>query len=83
MCDAAPLGEATAPALLRWTLGNLDEAFRSCIAHLESRVEESEERGNADFAVEGRGGANARFRSCDGPIERSDEPDLPHGLGRA
>jgi len=88
-----PPCEHAAPALLRWTLGNLDEAFRSCIAQLESL---GEDRGDTDFAVGGRGGVageGARFRSCDGPIEhdapaspiieRASEPDLPRGFGRA
>lgn len=97
-CDAVPLREPATPARLRWTLGNLDEAFRSCIAQLESL---GEDRGVTDFAVGGRGGGqragvageDARFRSCDGPIERevaaapcidgASEPDLPRGLGRA
>jgi hypothetical protein len=101
-CDAVPLGDAAAPAILRWTLGNLDEAFRSCIAQLESLGEDlGEDLGDTDFWVGGRGGAercgvageDARFRSCDGPIEReaaaapfidgASEPGLSHGLGRA
>jgi hypothetical protein len=108
--EAVPLGEAVAPDLLRWTLGNLDEAFRSCIAQLESLGEDlgedlgenlGEDLVDTDLAVGCRGGAercgiageDARFRSCDGPIEReaaaapyidgAAEPDLAHGLGRA
>jgi hypothetical protein len=100
--EAVPLGEAVAPDLLRWTLGNLDEAFRSCIAQLESLGEDlGEDLVDTDLAVGCRGGAercgiageDARFRSCDGPIERETaaapyidgaaEPDLAHGLGRA
>ena len=92
-CNAVPLDEAAAPALLRWTLGNLDEAFRSCIAQLESLGEDlGEDLGDTDLAVGCRGGAercgiageDARFRSCDGPIEReAAEADLTHGPGRA
>jgi hypothetical protein len=92
---AAEVGEPAAPALLRWTLGNLDEAFRSCIAQLETL-------GDLDFAVGGRASAgerglahddgrfrscdsrfrscDSRFRSCDGPIER-DASLAPRGEG--
>ncbi len=85
---AAEVGEPAAPALLRWTLGNLDEAFRSCIAQLETL-------GDLDFAVGGRASAgerglahddgrfrscDSRFRSCDGPVER-DASLAPRGEG--
>lgn len=96
--EAAVVDESAAPALLRWTLGNLDEAFRSCIAQLETL-------GDLDFAAGTRAGAaerglepgiardDARFRSCDGPIERdatvapcgevATRSDFTHGHGRA
>ena len=48
---------------VRWTLGNLDEAFRACLNSIEPAPEEAGHGELVPAVVR-----PARFRSCEGPI---------------
>jgi hypothetical protein len=69
---------------VRWTLGNLDEAFRACLNSIEIASEGDRDGADACGALDGHGdpAAAGRFCSCEGPITDG-EPGEGLGPGSA